>query len=523
LRIVGTYAALSETVDEVAHVGVGMEWLGRGTYTFELQHPPLARIAAAVGPYLLGARFQDKPSFWDEGRQALYANHAYLRNLTAARLGILVFFPIACFFLWRLGALAFGQSVALGAVACFTLLPPVLAHYGLATTDGPMLAMFAAAIFGLVRWLQGPNVRTGIGLGAACALAVVTKFSSIPFLGATGVLVLLGVIWADRSRSGDTTGRESDLAVRSPSPWPWKAAAVSAVVGACVGLLVAWSVYRFSIDTVRGIPLPLVEIPKGILEVMDHNRLGHPAYFLGQSRMHGVWYFFPVVLLLKTPISVLLLAALGIGLLVARGIKTRDWVPFVPVAVPVAILAVSMPTGLNLGVRHVLPAYLGIALAVGVAWVWLWQRFSTRAARLTVVALTTFLSAGTVRAHPDYLSYFNELAGDDPSELVADSDVDWGQDLFRLRDSLRTRNVDTLHFAYIGTADLSPIVGVPVKYWNGTGRPTGWVAVTETLYRRGLLSWVGDRYVIDQNALKWLDSVAMPVRVGKGIRVYRIQ
>jgi hypothetical protein len=139
------------------------------------------------------------------------------------------------------------------------------------------------------------------------------------------------------------------------------------------------------------------------------------------------------------------------------------------------------------------------------------------------VALTTFLSAGTVRAHPDYLSYFNELAGDDPSELVADSDVDWGQDLFRLRDSLRTRNVDTLHFAYIGTADLSPIVGVPVKYWNGTGRPTGWVAVTETLYRRGLLSWVGDRYVIDQNALKWLDSVAMPVRVGKGIRVYRIQ
>ena len=522
LRIVGTYRALSETVDEVAHVGAGMEWLGRGTYTYELQHPPLARIAAAVGPYLLGVRFQNQDNLWNEGRRALYADNAYVRNLTAARLGILMFFPIACFFLWRLGAYAFEPSVALGAVACFTLLPPILAHYGLATTDGPMLAMFAAAMYALVRWLREPNVGTGIGLGVAIALAVVSKFSSIPFLGATGLFLLPAVLWAYRSRSGDVTPAGSDLGVLSPARWPWKAAVVSAAVGACAGLVVAWAVYRFSMDTVRGIPLPLAEIPKGILEVMRHNRLGHPAYFLGESRMHGVWYFFPVILLLKTPISALILAALGFVLLVARGIKTRDWIPFVPVAVPAAVLAVSMPAGINIGVRHALPAYLGISLAAGLAWVWVWQRCSTRATRVIVVALTALLSTGAFRAHPDYLSYFNEFAGDDPSELVADSDVDWGQDLFRLRDSLRTRNVDTLHFAYIGTADLSPIVGVPVKYWNGAGRPNGWVAVSETLYRRGQLSWRGDRYEVNQNAMKWLDSASKPIRIAKGIRVYRI-
>ena len=92
-------------------------------------------------------------------------------------------------------------------------------------------------------------------------------------------------------------------------------------------------VYRFSIDTVRGIPVPLAEIPKGLMEVARHNTLGHPAYFLGESRMHGVWYFFPVLLLLKTPIAALVLGALGSALLVARGITTRDWIPLVPVAV----------------------------------------------------------------------------------------------------------------------------------------------------------------------------------------------
>jgi len=126
-------------------------------------------------------------------------------------------------------------------------------------------------------------------------------------------------------------------------------------------------------------------------------------------------------------------------------------------------------------------------------------------------------------AHPDYLSYFNALAGKDPSELVADSDVDWGQDMFRLRDTLKTYNVDTLHLASLGTPDLSPIIGVPVRHWDGRGRPSGWVGVSETLYRRGHVSGRRGGYVIRPNALKWLDSVSKPIRVGKGFRVYRVE
>jgi hypothetical protein len=77
---------------------------------------------------------------------------------------------MAAFLVWRIGRDAFGPSVALAAVACFTLFPTVLAHFGLATTDGPFLAAFAAATYALMYWARGPTVLNGIGLGVASGL-----------------------------------------------------------------------------------------------------------------------------------------------------------------------------------------------------------------------------------------------------------------------------------------------------------------------------------------------------------------
>ncbi len=95
--------------------------------------------------------------------------------------------------------------------------------------------------------------------------------------------------------------------------------------------------------------------------------------------------------------------------------------------------------------------------------------------------------------------------------------------MFRLRREVANRGVDTLQFAYIGTADVSPIVGVPVKYWDGNGRPTGWVAVSETWYRRGQIYERRGRYVVEPKAMLWLDSAATAIHVGKGIRLYNVR
>ena len=48
--IASTYRAFNQTNDESAHLAAGLEWLSRGAFTYEKQHPPLGRIAAAIGP-----------------------------------------------------------------------------------------------------------------------------------------------------------------------------------------------------------------------------------------------------------------------------------------------------------------------------------------------------------------------------------------------------------------------------------------------------------------------------------------
>ena len=527
-RIAATYDDLSETLDEVAHLGAGMEWLEAGRYTFEPQHPPLARVASAVGPYLLGIRVHDAPDMWTTGRRVLYADGRYLRNLTAARLGILPFFAITVLFVWRLGREAFGPDVALGAVACFTLLPPVLAHSGVATTDGPFEAMFAATLYAMVRWLKQPTVRRGAWLGVAAGLSLMTKFSALPYLGLTMALAMLIRLWSMRQQRRRALG--SDSGGRAPAPegregdvhWTWRGVATSLAVAAIAAFVVVWASYRFSVGTIRGIPLPAPEIVRGIRDVAEHNRGGHPSYFLGEFHVTGVWYFFPVLLLIKTPLSALVLGVMGLGMLARRGWQNADWIALLPIAAAAAILAVAIPSRINIGLRHVLPIYIALALGAGVAWQYAWRRLRVPTGRAALVLATALMAAGSVTIHPDYLAYFNVLAGRDPSRIVTDSDLDWGQDLFRLARVVREQKIDTLRFAHMFSGDVGPVIGVPVVPWGGPSRPTGWIAISETLYRFGRLTVRNDLYQRDAHANDWLDSAAVFTRVGKSIRLYHI-
>ena len=107
VRIAATYTVFNHTSDEPAHIACGMEWLDQGVYRWEPQHPPLARVAAALGPYLAGIRSQGTPnqnaiSKWLEGLAILDSGGRYDRTLTLARIGILPFFWVACavVFVW---------------------------------------------------------------------------------------------------------------------------------------------------------------------------------------------------------------------------------------------------------------------------------------------------------------------------------------------------------------------------------------------------------------------------------------
>jgi len=135
LRIAGTYPVFNQTFDEPLHIACGVEWLGSVVCADET--PPLARVAAAAGPYLLGARskgtpYRDMDSEYKEGAAILYRGHRYDLTLALARLGILPFFWIACLVVYQWGK-RYGAGVAVVAVFLFSFLPPVLGHEGFLT------------------------------------------------------------------------------------------------------------------------------------------------------------------------------------------------------------------------------------------------------------------------------------------------------------------------------------------------------------------------------------------------------
>ena len=181
--VVGSWTALSATVDEPFHIACGMEWLDKGAYTYELLHPPLARIAVALGPYFKGLRSSSLPDAMDEGNAILSSAGSYRNNLAFARSGNLPFLALACFSVFLWARRWFGMAAAMWAVPLFASLPPILGHAGLATLDMACAATVTLALYAFLRCLEDPAWQRLLFLGASLALAFLCKFSSFAFLG----------------------------------------------------------------------------------------------------------------------------------------------------------------------------------------------------------------------------------------------------------------------------------------------------------------------------------------------------
>jgi 4-amino-4-deoxy-L-arabinose transferase-like glycosyltransferase len=251
------------------------------------------------------------------------------------------------------------------------------------------------------------------------------------------------------------------------------------------------------------IPAPLFFA--GLELVKRHSYAGHAGFLFGEFRDHGWWYYFPVILFFKTPLALLILAIIGIVQIVRTGSAEAIAVALAPIA----MLLPATTSGINIGVRHILPVYplLTISAAFGVMVLWRWSRAA-------VIVLLVWYFLATAIAHPDYMSYFNEAAGRHPERIAVDSNLDWGQDLLRLADVVKREHINHLDLAYFGTADWRRIVPAAEELPQFT--PVhGWVAISENELTFG---WPTNR----RDAFAWLRAYEPVMRIGKSIRLYRI-
>jgi 4-amino-4-deoxy-L-arabinose transferase-like glycosyltransferase len=498
VRIALTHSVFSPTSDEATHVVSGWEWLTLRRCCADVEHPPLARIVFALPFRSVHVTPPTAESVAKAGNNLYAATGDYLHAAAVGRRGNLLFVLFALIGVTLWARELFGTTVAVIVCGVFAMLPPILAHGGLATTDMACTAAFAMAMFVLERWLQEATWPRTFGLAMTLGLGLLTKFSFPVFFGACSLVA---------------------IAVKRRFP------VLKGMLALALALLILWGVYFFqyaAVDTVdhgapqivdelfgsawlASMPVPAPAFIEGLLVLLLHNREGHDAYLFGRVSENGWWYYFPVVLLLKSPIPLLILAIAGGWLTIRR----REHPELLLYAA--AILGISVTSRINIGVRHILPIYVPLSILAALAIHALWF---TRG-RVIIVALCGWLVVGSALAHPDYLPWMNAFAGPHPERVLIDSNLDWGQDLIRLRHECRRRRIERLGVFLFGSNDPDQI-GLPPAFPIDPWTPAeGWIAISESALQPELAE--------DPDAFDWLTEGRSYERIGRSIRLYHVE
>ncbi|MCX7856184.1 MAG: hypothetical protein N2556_09500, partial [Anaerolineae bacterium] len=350
------------------------------------------------------------------------------------------------------------------------------------------------------RALRCPRWGYAVGAGITLGLALASKVSALSLIPALLILALLAPV---RLRHRLT----------------------AALGGLALAMLVLWTVYGFEFRPVSGFPFPLpaathLEIYRSL---QSHYRLGHPAFLMGQNSDHGWWYYFPVAFALKTPLPTVLLVLVGlIGKPRLTPQALRHWAPLV--VFPLVYLASTPFSTVNIGYRHLLPILPFLFILTGRAV--RNTEYGVRAAYFVFrIPLLAWLALGTLWVAPNYLAFFNELAAGPAGgyRYLVDSNLDWGQNLWQLRDWMRENGVERVFYAHYSPA-RPEVYGVSVDFL-----PPDWRAVPFTpldpapgVYAIGATVLQGV-YTQDVNTYAWFRARQPLARLGYALFLYRVE
>ncbi|MGA2602877.1 MAG: glycosyltransferase family 39 protein [Verrucomicrobiia bacterium] len=488
------------TVDETVFLGAGYSyWLGHG-FQFNPEHPPLAQLWSALPLRISGAALSPKAS-------QLLGDHLDFSN--AARwdysaLPMSEAFPKGRdFYYWpRLEAELFGHSLVYGggndaehllfcgrlmqvvitlvtgwvifawarslsnelggllALVTWVFNPIALAYGHLILTDPAIALLFPLTIWMYSRFLQTPNGRTMSMAGLAFGGALLAKFTAILLFPVLAALTLMS--------------RRQLASHAHPTRFFGYLLGFAAIAWAMILMVYApgfspppaISPQRAELLNVPAwfcalrpvlIPSPFF---KGLAIFLAHASSGHEAYLCGQWSMSGWWYYYPAALWFKLPIPLLLAAALALSAAVRR-LPCGPLLQAAPLIGALLYLTLAMVNKVDIGVRHLLPMFPMLSVVIGIE-----AAQARRPAQIVSSLLVVWLAILMALAHPFYIQYFNEFAGGSKNgyQYLLDSNLDWGQDVKRLKRFLDNRHITHIYINYFHSLAAVEYYQIPHTY-----------------------------------------------------------
>jgi hypothetical protein len=517
LAMAGSIRHESVGWDEVAHIGAGLSYWQTRSLQLNAEHPPLAKMLAAVPLLLLGVHAPYGGPAWARGDEWVFGWMTLVnggvpiaRALWWARAPMLMLTVVMGGVMFWLGSRLGGHWGGLISATVFATYPEFLVFGPLVMTDLAVTLFVVLALWTLGEVWREPTPRAILWFGLALAGALLSKFSSGLLIFVIIAMLGIGACWAPPDGIGYRRRVWLWLRVRSTVLGLGLASTVVYLVYLIFGwnsatpgrtfngvlrrlhvLALLQRAHLYALAWRVATPPMLYNAGVGSV-LANANR---PAFLLGTHYAHGVWFYFPALFFLKSPPGALGLLLLAAVLALMRWRDRRRPGALVESVVPARyrmharalIVGFALFTGaallsrLDIGLRHfsVSIALLALALAVLPRLVGGLNRAAL--ARGVVIALACSCVATAALAYPNYLPYFNFLSLGRPTYWLAnDSNIDFDLALPAVEQFTASRDIGALSLDYFGL--IVPQEYVPqAAIWNcQTTPPPGvrWVAVS---------------------------------------------
>ena len=564
----------SLTFDEVAHIPAGYSYLTQRDYRLNPEHPPLIKDLSAIPLLFLDLNFpeehsswtqEENPAWWfqfDFGTKFLYqSNNNPDQILFWARIPMIFVFTLLGLFIFLWTKQLFGTSPALLSLFLFSFSPTFLAHGRLVTTDiGAAFGTVLSTYFWL-KFLKNPKRKNIILAGLAFGFSMLLKFSLVLLLPFLAIITLVYAL----------------LNAKKNKYFPniLKYALLSASILVIGFLCVILPVYQYHISnypidkqirdtefilsTINTLPFlknvnivmasnpilrALGQYLLGILMVLSRSSGGNSTYFLGKISATAWKTYFPVVYAIKEPLAFHILTITA--LLYASwhrksssNLKTYftnkvQWIKkhFTEFSMLVFIAIywiISLTSNLNIGVRHLLPTFPFIFILVSVTITRLLKEPYLKIKYIALSGLIIWQFCSVVAIYPHFLAYFNEIVGgaEDSYMYVTDSNLDWGQDLKRLKIWTDKNNIDKIYVDYFGGGNPEYYLKEKYMPWNNRHsanqlQESNYLAVSVNCLQGGRAEPVKG-FEQPSSYYRWLDEYQPVAKIGYSIFIYKIK
>ena len=567
---ISSLLADSQTVDEGPHILAGYSYLKTGKILLNPEHPPLLKAWSALPLLILNPDLPEEVKNatktpveldqWGLSYEFLYKNRVPADTIIFwSRLMIVILIIAGALGIALIARIWFGNLAGIIAFILFSFDPNVLAHGRLVTTDvGSAIFIFFAA-YAFYLFLNKPTALFAIGSAGVFALALAAKFSSltlipvflilfaiklikeksdlekylklIPLFVLTAFIALWAIYGFNIEKPGDDPKVKQLYAsnaqlLKDPSAYQdsngknyWLARYIIHTFdpGKQPGIALKWAA--------DNIPVPAYRYFRGMSDFLAHSYRGHYAYLAGHIYETGVWQYFIIAYLIKSPIPLLILLTVSLCVFSNLWIRKNNF-PLAGYALlipPVIYWLISIKSSLNIGVRHLMPVYPFYAVMIAGAIALIIKKtpeHSPKKYRLYFKILFAILIGWflieTAIIHPHHLSYFNELIGGPKNghKYLLDSNIDWGQDFLRLKKYMKDNNLDSVYLRYFGKTD-----------WDYYGVKGYAVPTAKEVLKNGLPSGVviislTPLFLLNHEEFSWLLDFTPIDRIGYSMRVY---